>query len=648
MMLRGMTQRRGLLCFLSVQQCLSLPTVRAGSSTTTVGFVRPLHTTPPALKCATRAAPRGAATLNRHDAPPDMFCFQCEQTKHGKSCSPTEGSTQGVCGKTPETAALQDLLVHYSMGISQYAHAARAQGGLSDLAVDRFLLESLFSTLTNVNFDPDRFVTFLQEAEEMRARAKALYEKAQKNPTPLTGPAAMDLHALQGNALKLENIGHMVGVNHRKELAANPDVWSVGELLLYGLKGTAAYADHARILGKESDKVYAFIHEAMAALADLPNQTVDSLFGLAMRCGETNLEVMELLDAGSTGRYGHPRPTEVRVTPVKGKCIAVSGHDLRDLEEVLKRTEGKGINVYTYVRVSFCLCLSLSSPPHAPRSTTPTPLPFLPLHSNRRHGELLPAHGYPGLKEKFPHLVGNYGGAWQAQKVEFGRFPGPVVVTTNCIIEPQKAYKERIYTRGVVGWHGVKHIKDWDSDFQQVMDQALAMPGFAEDAPKNTTTTGFGHDAVMSIAGDIGTFLVCVLFTSPPNYSVNVPTDPPTKSVNAINTGDVKQLYLIGGCDGAEANRTYFRDIALGLPRDSVVLTLGCGTYCVLVGSSFWRLCDKPPGREITHTHTTHAHRQIPLQQDSVRDHGGRPASYAGHGAMQRRLLRHQGRCCFG
>lgn len=209
------------------------------------------------------------------------------------------------------------------------------------------------STLTNVNFDPDRFVAFLAEAQEMRDRAKALYEKAVAGKpeanTRLTGPAEMDLRALQGHAGKLETIGHMVGVNHRKEIAGNIDSWSLGELLIYGLKGTAAYADHARILGKESDHVYAFIHEAMAALADLPNQSTEKLLGMALRCGEINLEVMELLDAGSTGRYGHPSPSEVRTTPVKGKCIAVSGHDLRDLEEVLKRTAGKGINVYTYV-----------------------------------------------------------------------------------------------------------------------------------------------------------------------------------------------------------------------------------------------------------------------------------------------------------
>eukprot|EP00624_Nannochloropsis_granulata_P001023 evm.model.NODE_14657_length_24266_cov_18.389475.5 len=492
------------LGFLSLQQFFA----------NSVGFVRPLHSSPHPLKCAaTNMVPRGAAATTLDTTAPtnkDMMCFQCEQTKHGKSCSPAEGSTQGVCGKTPETAALQDLLIHYTFGVSQYAHAARVHSGLSDVAVDRFILESLFSTLTNVNFDPDRFVAFMAEAQEMRDRAKALYEQAVMGKpeanTRLEGPAAMDLQALQGHADKLETIGHMVGVNHRKDIAASIDAWSLGELLIYGLKGTAAYADHARILGKESDHVYSFIHEAMAALADLPNQTTENLLSMALRCGEINLEVMELLDAGSTGRYGHPTPSEVRTTPVKGKCIAVSGHDLRDLEEVLKRTAGKGINVYT-------------------------------------HGELLPAFGYPKLRETYPHLVANYGGAWQAQKVEFSRFPGPIVVTTNCLIEPQKAYKDRIYTRGVVGWKDVKHIKDWDTQFPAVIEQALALPGFPEDTPKNVTMTGYGRNAVLGMADDI---------------------------VNAINTGDIKQIYLIGGCDGAEANRTYFRDIAVGLPRDSV------------------------------------------------------------------------------
>jgi hydroxylamine reductase len=282
-------------------------------------------------------------------------------------------------------------------------------------------------------------------------------------------------------------------------------------LLVYGVKGTAAYAHHAKVLGRESDDVYAFFHEALSYLSE-ETTTVDNLLGLCLRCGEVNLKVMEMLDTAHTSAYGHPRPTPVRVEPLEGKAILVSGHDLKDLEELLRQTEGKGINVYT-------------------------------------HGEMLPAHGYPRLKA-YPHLAGNYGGAWQDQKQEFAAFPGAILMTTNCIQEPRDSYKQRIFTSGLVAWPGVRHIAN--RDFTPVIEAALAAPGFAAEGPDNSILVGFGHDAVMSVAGQV---------------------------IDAVKSGAIKRFFLIGGCDGAKTGRDYYTDLAQAVPKDSVILTLACGKY---------------------------------------------------------------------
>ena len=372
-----------------------------------------------------------------------MFCYQCEQTSKGTGCSDFT-----VCGKDENSAILQDLLVHASKGIAQYAHRARALGA-NDPAVDRFILKALFITVTNVNFDAQAIEVALREAALVRDTAKALYEsaarKAGTTPETLTGPATwVPAPTLAGLVAQ----GRVVSILSRKD-QHGPDINGLQELLVYGIKGAAAYADHAQILGQEAEAVYAFFAEALSYLAE-ENPTVDELLGLCLKCGEINLKIMEILDVAHTSTYGHPVPTPVRVEPVKGKAILISGHDLKDLEKLLQQTEGKGINIYT-------------------------------------HGEMLPAHGYPQLK-KYKHLVGNYGGAWQDQRDEFRAFPGAILMTTNCMQEPQEGYKHRIFTAGHVGWPGVPHIAN--GDFTPVIEAALAAPGFTEDGPDKTILVG--------------------------------------------------------------------------------------------------------------------------------------------------------------
>ncbi len=385
-----------------------------------------------------------------------MFCFQCEQTAKGTGCT-----VQGVCGKDGDTAALQDLLLHVTKGLSMYAHRAR-QLGVKDRQIDVFVVEALFTTVTNVDFDPQRVEQWIRKAVLLRDRAKGLYEEAcqqaGKAPQKLQGPAAW---VPAGDLSGLIRQGQEVTITRRIE-SLGSDIAGLQELLTYGLKGTAAYADHAQVLGKEDDGVYAFFHEALDFLTQ-PSPTVDELLPIILRCGEVNLKTLGLLDAANTGTYGHPVPTSVRIEPVKGKAILVSGHDLKDLEELLKQTDGKGINIYT-------------------------------------HGEMLPAHGYPELK-KHKHLVGNYGGAWQDQRNEFDAFPGAILMTTNCIQKPKDTYKSRIFTSGIVAWPGVTHIPN--RDFKPVIDAALAAEGFAKDGADTRITIGFGHNAVLGVADKV-------------------------------------------------------------------------------------------------------------------------------------------------
>ena len=436
----------------------------------------------------------------------DMFCYQCEQTAHNTGCIDI-----GICGKDPETAALQDLLVHATKGISIFAHRARQLGKI-DAEVDRFVIEALFATVTNVDFDPARLQVHLQDAARIRDRARRLYEDACRAngsaPASLNGPTtwqpASDIPGLVGQ-------GRLVSLTARRN-ELSEDIVGLQELILYGLKGTAAYAEHAAVLGRELPEVYARVHECLDFLTK-PNPAVDELLGWALRVGELNMQVMELLYEANTGTFGKQQPTAVRITPVKGKCILVSGHDLADLAELLRQTEGKGINIYT-------------------------------------HGEMLPCHAYPELK-KHPHLVGNYGGAWQDQKREFSQFPGAILMTTNCIQKPKEDYIGRIFTSGMVAWPGVTHIGP-ERDFGPVIEAALAAPGFAEDAPEKTILVGFGHDAVLGVAD---------------------------KVVEAVKAGQIRHFFLVGGCDGAELGRNYYTDFTQAVPDDCVILTLACGKF---------------------------------------------------------------------
>lgn len=386
----------------------------------------------------------------------EMFCYQCEQRAKDTGCT-----VRGVCGKEPEVSAYIDLTVHMLKGLSQYAHQLR-KINIKDQAIDAAVLEGLFLTVTNVNFDSDRYRTFLNHLAELRMKAKGLYEdgcrKSGIAAEKLTGPALFELASDESLRMKQAEV---VSITNRRA-GIGEDILGLQELLTYGLKGMAAYADHAQILGQHDDKVYAFFHEALSFLATNPTD-INALLGMSLRCGETNIRAMELLDAGNTGKYGHPEPTKVRITPIKGKAILVSGHDLVDLEALLKQTEGKGINVYT-------------------------------------HGEMLPTNAYPELK-KFKHLVGNYGGAWQEQQKEFEAFPGAILMTTNCIQRPMNGYKARIFTTGLVGWPGVIHIKD--RNFGAVIESAIAAPGFERDEPEKSITVGFARNTIMSVAGTV-------------------------------------------------------------------------------------------------------------------------------------------------
>jgi hydroxylamine reductase len=380
-----------------------------------------------------------------------MFCYQCEQTAKGEGC--TAG---GVCGKQPDVAALQDLLLYAAKGLALIAMEGR-KVGVKDAAIDRFACEATFSTLTNVDFDPDRIIDLINQTV---AHRKALKQKvdAAGGWTDYTEGAAVFAPAADKAGLVAQ--GEKVGIMADPDM--NPDLRSLREILIYGLKGVAAYADHAAILGQTDDKVFDFIHEGLAATLD-KNKTADEYLGLVLKCGEINLRAMEILDAANTGVYGHPVPTAVPLGAKAGKAILVSGHDLKDLEEILKQSAGKGINVYT-------------------------------------HGEMLPCHGYPELK-KYPHFYGHYGTAWQNQKKEFAEFPGAILMTTNCIQKPKEDYNANIFTTGLVGWPGVTHIAD--KNFKPVIDRALALPGFASDTDKGTVMVGFARNAVMGVAGTV-------------------------------------------------------------------------------------------------------------------------------------------------
>jgi hydroxylamine reductase len=380
-----------------------------------------------------------------------MFCYQCEQTAKGEGCN-----KMGVCGKDPEVAALQDILVYALTGLSVVEVEGR-KAGIVDQEINVFTAKALFSTLTNVNFDPERLVELIKECVNLRESLKGKIKKAagklDEKERAVTFQPELSTEGL---------IKQAKSVGLKADTSINPDILSLKHILLFGIKGVAAYADHAQILGQEDDKVYAFIHEALASTlrTDLD---LNAWVGLVLKCGEINLRTMELLDAGNTTAFGHPVPTKVPLGAKKGKAILISGHDLKDLGELLKQTEGKGINVYT-------------------------------------HGEMLPAHGYPELK-KYGHFYGHYGTAWQNQAKEFAEFPGAILMTTNCIQRPRDSYQANIFTCGLVGWPGINHIAD--GKFEPLIKKALELPGFAADTEGRSVMVGFARNAVLGVADKV-------------------------------------------------------------------------------------------------------------------------------------------------
>jgi hydroxylamine reductase len=380
-----------------------------------------------------------------------MFCFQCEQTAKGTGCN-----VAGVCGKGPDVAALQDLLLHVAKGLARYAH--RLAGlGVVDREANVFVIQALFTTVTNVNFDADSLVAMLRQGREVGQRLKGKYAEACSEPEVLCSEGCQLADTTEGMIAQAESLQI-----DKRQAADGDDVVALQELITYGLKGAAAYADHANVLNVADDAVFGTFNEILDYLAGNPKD-VGELTGTALKVGELNLKVMELLDKANTETFGHPEPTPVNIAPVAGKCILVSGHDLKDLLELLKQTEGKGVNVYT-------------------------------------HCEMLPANAYPELK-KYSHLVGNYGGAWQEQAKDFDAFPGAILMTTNCIQKPLDSYNGRIFTTGLVQFPGVTHVPN--GDFAPVIEAAQAADGFAETSEAKTILTGFARNAVMSVAAPV-------------------------------------------------------------------------------------------------------------------------------------------------
>jgi hydroxylamine reductase len=432
-----------------------------------------------------------------------LFCNQCEQTARGKACD-----YLGICEKNEGVAGLQDLLTYAVQGLSLAAMAGR-KAGIVDSKVDHFTTEAIFSCLTNVDFDPARFEKMIKEAVQLRDEMKAKVEAAGGS---LDSSAAALTFTPAGSLADLEKQG--MELNFMQSLDDNEDLRSLKQIITYGIRGLAAYAHHAAILGQEDDAIYAFIHEAMSAVAG--PMELNDLVAMALKTGEVNIRAMELLDAGNTGTYGHPVPTEVPLGHVPGKCILVTGHDLKDLAMLLEQTEGKGINIYT-------------------------------------HGEMLPCHGYPELK-KYGHFYGHYGTAWQNQQKEMPEFPGAILFTTNCIQNPADSYKNNVFTTGLVGWPDVAHIgeSNGSKDFSAVIDRALALDGFTDTVDNGKVMVGFARNTVLGVAD---------------------------KVIEAVKSKAIRHFFLIGGCDGAKPGRNYYTELAEKVPADCMILTLACGKF---------------------------------------------------------------------
>lgn len=439
---------------------------------------------------------------NNMDLGYDMFCYQCEQTAGGKGCTKL-----GVCGKTPEIANLQDLLIYQLKGISFYARHILDSGLNVDKSVVSFIENCLFTTLTNVNFNVDDHVHLLKQSQEIKNNLKNIVGTTDY----ITPSAAYELPETKADMLR---DAPMAGIMYDKTL--DPDIRSLRQTILYGLKGISAYGHQARELSYYSDNVDNFYIIALEAITD-NTMTVEELIRLTLKTGDMAIEIMKKLDEANTTIYGNPSPHPVNVHIKKGPFIIVSGHDLKDLEMLLKQTEGLGINIYT-------------------------------------HGEMLPSHGYEGLK-KYKHLAGNFGGAWQDQQKQFDNLPGCILMTTNCLMRPRDTYKDRIYSTNVVGWDGIKYIEkkpDGEKDFSEIIKQSLELGGFTEEQEVKEILVGFGHEAALSHAGEL---------------------------VEAVKSKQIRHFFLIGGCDGARPGRSYFTDFATMVPDDCMILTLACGKY---------------------------------------------------------------------
>lgn len=430
-----------------------------------------------------------------------MFCYQCEQTVGGKGCT-----KRGGCGKTPEIANLQDLLIYQLKGISCYAKEILDKGGNIDQEVVKFVENGLFTTLTNVNFDPEVHINLLKKSQKIKEKLRKIAPKGEYPE-----------HAIYNlSDSKDEMLKDAIKAGIMYDDSLDQDIRSLRSTILYGLKGIAAYGHQARFINFIDKEVDNFYFKALEATTNNKLSSED-LIELTMKTGNIAIAVMKLLDDANTSKYKNPTPHKVNITLKKGPFIIVSGHDLRDLEMLLEQSEGKGINIYT-------------------------------------HGEMLPAHGYDGLK-KYKHLVGNFGSAWQNQQKEFDDIPGCILMTTNCLMQPRESYKDRIYSTSVVGWEGIKHIKadeDGYKDFSEIINKALELGGYDEDEEYKEILVGFGHKTTLSNA---------------------------EKIVSAVNDGNIKHFFVIGGCDGARPGRNYYTDFAKLVPKDCIILTLACGKY---------------------------------------------------------------------
>lgn len=439
-----------------------------------------------------------------------MFCIQCEQTIQTpttKGCS----FAQGMCGKTAEVSDLQDILVYALQGVSFWAEQGRKVNVILD-EIDQWAPKAFFATLTNVNFDPERVIEFALQAQDYKQQLEETVRAAATvTNTELDELSPAAKFELPTEADQIIALAPQAAVNRGHE-TQHEDVIGLRLLCLYGLKGAAAYMEHAHVLGQTDKDVFTEYHQIMAWLGTDPTD-LGELLDCSMKIGLMNYRIMEMLDTGETNTFGHPEPSQVNVKTIKGKCILVSGHDLHDLEKILQQTEGKGINVYT-------------------------------------NGEMLPAHSYPELK-KYPHLVGNYGSAWQNQQKEFANFPGAIVMTSNCLLNPNVGqYADRLFTRSIVGWPGVAHIEG--DDFTAVIDCALAQEGFKHNEIEQMITVGFGRNALMAAAPAV---------------------------VEQVKEGNISHFFLVGGCDGDKSERSYYTDFTAQAPEDSVILTLACGKY---------------------------------------------------------------------